>query len=142
MISKWDSREVSPLRSKIASENYKKAKMVENMVDERFKALGHSVKRMIPDAPFDILVNDDCRVEVKYTKYERSREYYLRWVVKNVHLDKFDMLVVALHFSDETIGTFWIPERKILKRLTKIQRRNLTTLSIRYDYLHKYLLPL
>ena len=69
----------------------------EVVVKEKLWRYGYRVKQLSSSAPFDLLVNDKIRVEVKSGKYRVSKTGIVFWNIgKPLYTDKCDVIAVVL----------------------------------------------
>jgi len=69
----------------------------EVVVKEKLWRYGYRVKHLNSSSPFDLIVNDKIRVEVKSGKYRVSKTGMVFWnISKPFYLDKCDVVAVVL----------------------------------------------
>lgn len=114
--------------------NQKRGLEAEKIVQKHLWSHGYRVRNFSIYAPFDLLVNDKIRVEVKTAKLKHRSKAGSEWAISGLQPEKFDVLAFIPEPFDKP---FYILKQDLIK-MTELQTIGKQTIRIKMTNLDKF----
>nr|DAE54211.1 MAG TPA: hypothetical protein [Caudoviricetes sp.] len=116
----------------------------EFIVKEILEEMGYCVDKMTTKHPYDLLVNDNLKIDVKASKYYHSKENGLKFHTFNLEKKYHNcdiFICIGIDDNDEIEKMLIIPSKYLMnkKQLSIGVNSNYDRFNKRFDFIEKYI---